>query len=132
MGTTGGVRLAEPVHDVSPVRRVAVVERGEQVDAGSRRVEIGDADHDVDDRLGGQAGDGGAADVVHTAGDPEGEGRGEEARLAFEVGWPGRVVRVEGYDLVIPSLAMLIVGHHHTLPHPDTAPARPYGAGVDG
>ncbi len=70
MGPVGGRRLAEPVHDVGFVGRVAVVERREQGDSWSRRFEALDACHDVDYRLRLEAGYGGAADMLDRSGKP--------------------------------------------------------------
>src|SRR5215211_9045156 len=94
MGAIARAGLAEPVHCLRPVRRVAVVEPGEQVDAGTRRRQIGNADHDVDDRLGGQSGYGGASDVMDPAGNPRADDRGDRRGLDREPRWPPRVVRL--------------------------------------
>jgi hypothetical protein len=54
--------------------------------------------------------------VVHAAGDPAFYGFGQEAGFAPECDRPGRIVGVQGYDLVIVlSLAVMLVRHDVTL-----------------
>ena len=88
MGSPARVGLAEPVHLGAEIGRVQVVESGERLEAGPRRLQVLDADEDVDDRLRVQARDRRAADVMDATGDPDTD-RGLERRFArFRRGLP--------------------------------------------
>jgi hypothetical protein len=67
---TRRIRLAEPVHLLGAIRRVAVADASEPLEARAGALEVGHPDKDVDDRLRGEPGHGGAANVVNVAGVP--------------------------------------------------------------
>src|SRR5437764_9565118 len=103
MRSVGGSGLAEPVHFVAAVGRVAVAERGEWLRARARGLEARYADEDVDDRLRVQAGYCCASGVVD-AGDDVASDRGLQlGALALEARGPRGVV---GDDL-----DRFVVGH---------------------
>jgi hypothetical protein len=86
-------RLLEMVRDTRPVRCVDVRLLAQGPERRSRLTEVTHAGHRVDDWLGGEAGNGGRADVVDTALEPGGELRLQERALGFEASRPLRVVR---------------------------------------
>jgi hypothetical protein len=86
------LRLAEPVHDVAEVRRVEVAERRHFLDARPGAVESLDTGEDVDDRLGGQAGDGSAPDVMDPANDPGADALLQVSTLSLEFHRPARII----------------------------------------
>ena len=78
------------------IGRVEVVEPRQRLEAGPRRLEVVDADEDVDDRLGVEAGHRGAADVVDAARRPLARSPpSSAARSRVESVRPGGVVRDE-------------------------------------
>src|SRR5436305_6419572 len=70
MGAPRRVGLAEPVHLLGQVGRVEVAELSERAEALASALKVVHADQDVDDRLGFQAGNSGATDMVDAALDP--------------------------------------------------------------
>jgi hypothetical protein len=92
MGSVAWVRLAEPVHLIGPIWRVAVPTSGHRPKARARGFKITDPGKDVDDRLGRKTGHGGAADVMDAACGPVPDRRFEQLPLLLETSGPGRVV----------------------------------------
>ena len=92
VGSPAWMWLAEPVHLLRAIGRVQIFELSQRLETGSCSREFLYADKDVDDRLGVEARDGSAADMVNTADDPGSNCITEENPLALEVGGPLGVI----------------------------------------
>src|SRR5262245_14824466 len=85
--------LAEPVHDLGPIREIDVADLMENADGRSRCFQIRYDSHDVNDGLGGHGGDRGAAHVFDGSGEPSRQHAFEERTLGFKFRWPERIIR---------------------------------------
>lgn len=93
VGSVLRVGLAEPVHLVGQIRMMDIAQASGNLDCRSGDVERLDRRHDVDDRLGGKAGDCGATDVFWYALQPGGETVQQQIPLLNKQSCPtGRVL----------------------------------------
>ena len=77
----------------SSVWRVLVLEGCQRYEAVMGRLEVGDADEDVDDGLRVKSGDAGAADVTHATDDPSADRLFQQRALLLEAPRPRRIGR---------------------------------------
>src|SRR5215218_587660 len=104
------VWLAEPSHLVLTVRRMLIAEFGQPFDEGSRTLQIGDTDEDVDDRFGSQPRHRRAANVMNAARDCGPKRPFEVRDFLLEPFGPRRVIRLDANRLHASSVCWSEVG----------------------
>src|SRR5688572_21928124 len=90
-----GSRFAEPMLDISLVRRIAIAHCFQRGQRCARGFEIFDRSHDVDDWLGGKPRHCSTSDVLNTPDEPWREHSVQELAFCLEPLGPGWVIRFE-------------------------------------